>query len=120
MIQSVLVDEQFITAGNLVGGERLTGCYLAVGHRLAVILEGRGHKPAVLVNKHLVNTHLVTIGAVVELGMIDQIVTTIGRGDDAVVPLRALANGHLAPVVVSPHQLLATGVAFRTVVGGTA
>ena len=54
------------------------------------------------------NAHLVSVGAVVELRVIDEVGAPVVGGNDAIMPLGTLAYRLEAPLVVSAHDFLTT------------
>ena len=116
IVHLVLVDDDLVGAGNvlLLAGSALGD--VVVGELLAVILEGRGDDPSLLVEEQLVDAHLVAGGAVVELGVVDQVGASVGCSNGAVVTLCALADGLESPLVVCTHELRAAVVGAGTVV----
>ena len=87
MVQSILVGKQLVLARNVLGGNLLGGSDVGTGHRLAGVLEGSSHKPAVLILEHLVNAHLMTFSHVLESGMIYQIGAAVFCSNDGVMAL---------------------------------
>ena len=116
VVHSVFVQQQTIGASDFFYGERLLRGDVRVGDRLSVVFERSGHEPSVLVDKHLMDTHLVTYGAVIELGVIHQVGLSVFGGDDGVVPLCTFSNGHVTPVVVGTHDFLASRVAVSAII----
>ena len=108
MVQFVSVGKQFVLACNVLGGNLLGGSYVGTGHRLAGVLEGSSHEPAVLVLEHLVYTYLMTLSQVLETGMIYQIGAAVFCGNDGVMALRTLAIvafGLVTPVCVGSEDV---------------
>ena len=92
----------------------VVGSDVGTGHRLAGVLEGSSHKPAVLILEHLVYAYLMAFSQVLESGMIDQVGATIFCGNDGVMALRALAIvafGLISPVCVGSEDIF-TAVAI--------
>ena len=53
---------------------------------------------------------------ITEAGVVNQIGAIVGSSNHRVMPLRTLAQRHIAPVAVRTHQFLTTGCCVRTIV----
>ena len=107
------MSNQLVVTNHFVGAIELRSCDFGCRNGFAAEFVGSSDEPSVLVDKHLMDTHLMTFGAVVETGVINQKCTAFMIDDSRVVPLGKFGSRHGIPLVVGQnlHTDAATDVA---------
>ena len=94
------VGDELIVACHLVSTIKLRCCDVGSRNGFAAEFVGRCDEPAVLVDEHLMDAHLMSFGIIVEAGVIDEQCTTLMIDDSRVVSLGKFGSRHGVPLIV--------------------